>query len=254
MSDPDQKSSGLKTVKQAFEIIEYIKTNEGIGVAEIAEQFALPKSTAHGYLDTLYKMEYLTKKNGEYYLGLRFLNIGGYAANQEVYQMIRPKVKELADETNERAHFIVEEFGRGIYVHIETGSGAVETDVRLGKIASLHTISAGKAILACLSEERVQAIIRKHGLPACTANTITNLDILFEEIKTIRERGYAFNNSERIKGMRAVGVPIRDNENVIGALSVSGPAHRLKGKRYEEEIPNLLLGTANELELNIIYN
>jgi IclR family acetate operon transcriptional repressor len=37
-------------------------------------------------------------------------------------------------------------------------------------------------------------------------------------------------------------------------LSVSGPIHRLKGEWFEKEIPDLLLGTANELELNIRYS
>ncbi|WIV68655.1 IclR family transcriptional regulator [Natrialbaceae archaeon AArc-T1-2] len=168
--------------------------------------------------------------------------------------MARPKVKELAMETNERAQFIVEEFGYGIYLHMETGDNAVETDVRIGKMASLHTTSAGKAILAHLPEEQVMRIVDRYGLSKRTENTITDPDALLEELETIRDRGYAYNDGERITGMRAVGVPITDVEDdVVGALSVSGPAHRMKGNWYEKEIPDLLLGTANELELNLTY-
>jgi DNA-binding IclR family transcriptional regulator len=39
----------------------------------------------------------------------------------------------------------------------------------------------------------------------------------------------------------------------MGALSVSGPAHRMKGEWFESEIPDLLLGSTNELELNLEY-
>lgn len=200
-------------------------------------------------------MEYLAKHDGEYYVGLKFLNLGGHAATRkQAYKMARPKVKELAEETEERAQFIVEEFGRGFYIHMDTGKQAVETDVRIGKIASLHTTSAGKAILACLPERRVQEIIQKHGLPKCTPSTITDQEKLIDELETIRNKGYAQNDGERITGTRAVGVPVRGPDNdVIGAFSVSGPAHRMKGSWYEEEIPDLLLGTANELELNLAY-
>lgn len=255
MEESTRKSTPLKTVTQAFDIIEYLKRHGGADISEIAEHFELPKSTVHGYLSTLHDIEYLAKHDGEYYVGLRFLNLGGHAATRkQAYKMARPKVKELAEATEERAQFIVEEFGRGFYIHMDTGNQAVETDVRIGKIASLHTTSAGKAILACLPESRVQAIIQKHGLPICTPNTITDQDTLFEELETIRNRGYAQNDGERITGTRAVGVPVKGPEShVIGAFSVSGPAHRLKGSWYEEEIPDLLLGTANELELNLAY-
>ncbi len=255
MVNTGQKSGSLKTVTQAFEIIEYIKESGGADISMIADQFDLPKSTVHGYLTTLHNMEYLAKHDGQYHIGLRFLNLGGHAATRlQAYQMARPQVKKLAEETEERAQFIVEEFGLGFYLHMDTGNQAVETDVRIGKIASLHTTSAGKSILACLSEDRVHSIITKHGLPQCTPNTITDSDVLFEELAMIRDRGFARNDGERIPGTRAVGVPVRGpNNEIIGALSVSGPAHRLKGPWYKDDIPDLLLGTANELELNLAY-
>lgn len=255
MKETKRKSTPLKTVTQAFEIIEYLKRQSGADISRIAEHFELPKSTVHGYLTTLHNMEYLAKHDGEYNVGLRFLNLGGHATTRkQAYKMARPKVKDLAEETEERAQFIVEEFGRGFYIHMDTGKQAVETDVRIGKIASLHTTSAGKAILACLPKSRVREIIQEHGLPKCTPNTITDQETLFEEIETIRDRGYAQNDGERITGTRAVGVPVRGPESdIIGAFSVSGPAHRMKGSWYEEEIPDLLLGTANELELNLAY-
>lgn len=38
---------------------------------------------------------------------------------------------------------------------------------------------------------------------------------------------------------------------VVGALRVSGPTHRFRGEWFEEELPDMLLGVANELELEI---
>ncbi|WP_430540827.1 IclR family transcriptional regulator [Natrialbaceae archaeon AArc-T1-2] len=255
MHGPSQTGTPLKTVVRTFEIVEFIKDREGARVLEVSEHFDLPNSTVHSYLASLHELGYLVKDGDEYHVGLQFLHVGGHAATRHrAYQMARPKVKELAMETNERAQFIVEEFGYGIYLHMETGDNAVETDVRIGKMASLHTTSAGKAILAHLPEEQVMRIVDRYGLSKRTENTITDPDALLEELETIRDRGYAYNDGERITGMRAVGVPITDVEDdVVGALSVSGPAHRMKGNWYEKEIPDLLLGTANELELNLTY-
>lgn len=72
---------------------------------------------------------------------------------------------------------------------------------------------------------------------------------------TIRERGYVFNEGENIVGLNAVGTAlIADDGKVIGALSISGPTHWMTGKWTREELPDLLLGMANELELNITYS
>lgn len=41
---------------------------------------------------------------------------------------------------------------------------------------------------------------------------------------------------------------------VLGGFSVAGPTHRIEGNRLEEELPDMLLSLANELELNITYS
>lgn len=253
--DTTTETQSLTTVEQAFEIIGWLKENNGGTVSEIATQLSIPKSTAHNYLSTLHNMNYILKEDGEYRISLRFLCIGGYAAaEKDGYATVRPKIKELARETNERSQFIVEEFGYGIYIHTEVESHrAVKTDATVGKSAHLHTTAAGKSILANLPEERMVEIVRKTGLPERTTRTITDESILFDELETIRERGFAYNDEERIKGQRAVGAAITKDNEVLGALSISGPKNRLEGTWYRDEIPDLLLGTINELELNLAY-
>jgi DNA-binding IclR family transcriptional regulator len=88
-----------------------------------------------------------------------------------------------------------------------------------------------------------------------TDRTITDEDELFAELDRVRERGYSTNNEENIEGIRAVGVPVMHSEGrPIGALSISGPVHRMKGEWFDREIPDLLLGTTSELQLNIAYS
>jgi len=86
-------------------------------------------------------------------------------------------------------------------------------------------------------------------------NTITDPQTLYAELERVRERGYSVNKQENIEGLHAVSAPVMDtNGHVFGALSVSGPTHRMKGEWFEDELPDLLLGAANELELNITYS
>jgi DNA-binding IclR family transcriptional regulator len=88
-----------------------------------------------------------------------------------------------------------------------------------------------------------------------TEHTVTNLEDLMAELDTVREEGIAFSREESTEGLNAVGAPISEPDgSPLGAISVCGPAHRLRGPRLEEEIPDLLRGVTHELELNFKYS
>jgi len=253
-----KQSATLSTVERAFEMVHTLHDMEGARVSELASEMDMAPSTAYKYLTTLQQLGYLVKDGDEYQIGLKFLWPGTYARHcKEGYQFSIEKVKQIAEETGERAQFVVEENGRGIYLHTEASkSTAVQTDRRAGISRHLHSSASGKAILAHLPETRIEEIIETNGLPAETEDTITNRGELYDELEKIRESEVAFNDEESVTGLRAVGVPVKETVDgfVLGSLSVSGPSNRLAGSVYREELPNLLLGYANEIELNIRYS
>jgi len=108
-------------------------------------------------------------------------------------------------------------------------------------------------MLAEMPRNRVEAILDRHGLPGATENTLTSRETLFETLDTIRERGYAFNDGEEVEGIRAVGMAIVTDDDVHGALSVSGPSNRVQGERFRDELPEILSGAVNEIELKLTY-
>jgi len=247
----------LSTIERGFEVVRTLRQMSGARVTELAEELDMAPSTAHKYLATLAQERFVVKEGDEYHVGLEFLDLGTYAKNRKKgYRLSVPKVREIAEETGERAQFVVEEYGRGIYLHTEASEArAVLIDRRAGIRRYLHSSAAGKAILANLPEHRVDEIIDEHGLPAETEHTITDREELREELARIRETNVSYNNEESVDGLRAVGVPVHGADGlVLGSLSVSGPSNRLKGSLYREEIPDLLLGHANEIELNIRYS
>jgi DNA-binding IclR family transcriptional regulator len=76
----------------------------------------------------------------------------------------------------------------------------------------------------------------------------------FEELDRIRERGYALNRQETTAGVHAIGAAVIADGEVVGALSVSGPANRITGDRFTEALPERVLGAVNELELHIEHS
>ena len=244
----------VSSVEKSLKIIEFIRKQDTVTLGEVTDHFDLAKSTAYRHLSTLEESGYLVVKNDRYRLSFKFLALGQHVRNRKaVYQQAKPVVKQLADETDERAQFTIEEDGYLVHVHTAMGDHAVKTDARLGKHTPLNAVSAGKVILANLPEARVRQIIDRRGLPAQTENTITDEQTLFEELETVRERGYALNVEESTIGLRAISVPVIHDDRIIGAFGLSGPSHRLTDNRLHNDLAPLLLGVVNEFELEIKY-
>lgn len=249
-------SPPLRTTENTIQIVAALKDLDGAGVSKLATHLSMSKSTIHDHLTTLRQHDYVTKDGDRYEVGLGFFEMGEYARKRrKIYEVARPEVTDLAEETGELANLMVEEHGRGVYLHRARGDKAVTLDTHTGKRRYLHNTALGKAILAHLSEERVQAILDRHGLPAATPNTITDRERLHEELAEISERGVAYCGQERVEGLQCVAAPAlgQDNE-VLGAISVAAPTTRLTGERFKEEILELVLQAANVVEINVTYS
>lgn len=88
-------------------------------------------------------------------------------------------------------------------------------------------------------------IVDRYGLIELTENTITDPQRLYQELQQVREKGYAFNDEEEMQGIRAVGAPIKQYNEVVAAVSVSAPSSRLQGETYREEMPDRMMQAAN---------
>ncbi|MDR9429399.1 MAG: IclR family transcriptional regulator [Natronomonas sp.] len=246
----------VKATEMTFVVLDGLKELNGVGVTELAAHLDIPKSTVHSYLSTLEQEEFVVKEDGAYHVGVRFLEYGAHARKRkDIYEIAKPEIDRLAEETGNLSNLLIEEHGRGVYLHRGEGNRAIQVNAQVGTRVYLHSTALGKAILANLSEETVDGIIDRHGLPRITPNTITDRDELAEELGTIRERGYAIDDEERVEGLRCISAPVLSNtDTVVGSISVSGPTHRFKGEYFIEDIPGKVMEAANVIELNLTYS
>lgn len=252
----DSKHRPVETVETAFDIVDALKRRDGAGVSELADELGLAKSTVHRHVKTLESRGLLVEEDETYRLSAWLLDYGGYVRDRHpLFEVAKPKVDELAAETDEKVWCVIEEHGVGVHVYGAEGRHSVKTHARIGQRTYLHQFAAGKAILAHLPDERIERILEEHGLPRQTDRTIADRTALREQLETIRERGYAFNREESVVGVHAVGAPVADESGTaIGAISVAGPANRLRGDLLTEDLPDLLLGAANEIEINLAHS
>lgn len=256
VSGSAESSRTLQSLETTFEVLEFLRRNDGARVAEITEALDLSKSGVYNHITTLLHNEWIVREGDVYTLSLKFLIYGQYVRNQNLlYRIAQPEIKKLAEKTGETAHLATSQHGNQINLLKELGEFAVGDEYHTRKLQQTsyhHDTATGKAILAFLDRSEVERILDQHGLPSKTENTITDRQTLFENLEQIRERGYSFNDEEEVEGLRAVGAPIRTRTGeVLGSLSVSGPTSRLKGDRFREELPEEVTSTANVIEVNL---
>jgi len=255
MPNDPKNNVPIKSSATMFRLLQELQDRGGAGVTELAETLDVSKSTVHNHLSTMATHEYVVQDGDEYRVGLRFLDHGSHARTRcEGFDQIKQKVREVAEETGELCQYLVPEHGKGIFIARESGQQAVQTSTRVGKRVHLHHVTAGKAVLAHMSNDWVDEIIERHGLPPKTHQTITTREDLRQELEHVREQGYAFDKEEHVRGLYAIGVPVLvEDDRLLGAISVAGPSHRMSEDTNESKLSQLLEGVTNEIELNLVY-
>lgn len=246
---------GIKSVETSFRIVETLRKEGGAKAATIAEETGLSKGAVYKHLTSLSNHDFVVKEENEYHLGFRFLDYGGWLRSRYIgADLIKPQIRELADETNEVALFGVRENAHKVTLFRENGTQGVFTRTRLGRRLPLHQTAGGKAILSQLPDSEVKQLCESVGLPKATDNTITDKAELLAELDEIRKQGYSLNKEESTDGLVSISVPLVAGGTVIGACGIAGPLHRMGDDRLSEELAPMLLSAVNELELNITHS
>ncbi|AFZ71933.1 IclR family transcriptional regulator [Natronobacterium gregoryi] len=246
----------IGSVLKAVDIVHAIKRQRGATLQELDDELEFTKSTIHTYLATLIETGIVEQESdGTYQLGYWFVPLSNYTRNNtDLYRVGRDEVDSLADRTRHFAHLVVESQGRQIVLYEAMGEDSVTDEYHLRMRETprrLYNSAAGKAILASLREQRREELLEE--MEEDTASG-ANIDVasLRERLETIRDRGYAINDGEEIRGTRSIGAPIRrDAGEIVGAVSITSPKTRLQNEQFTDEIPELVMETANIIEVKL---
>lgn len=247
------ESQLLTTTETSLTVIDAIQELDGATPTELASTLDLSESTVYKHLYTLAEHGYVISDGNEYRLGARFYHMGMYVRNRsKVHEIAGKYVIELADRSNEESDFGIEENGRIVTLFDSVGHSAKPSS-RLNNYEYMHTTAIGKAILARVSESRVDEIVDRWGLPALTNETITSRPELKAELERIRERGYATNDQESIPGKRVAGIVAEGPDGeIIGGFTISGPAYRIEDTDLHQEFPDILQRVVPEFEAELV--
>lgn len=252
---PDETGRRIRGVQIAFSIVELLQTDDARTLTGIADELGHSKSTVHSHLRTLVDQEIVVPTEDGYRLSLRILDMAKHVRNQiGNYDVIERQVEELAAETEEIAQFGIEEYGRVSYLCKAQGPRAVETASRVGTHQPMYSTALGKTILTHLPDEERERVVADCSFDPQTPKTITTPEELAEELARIEERGYGIDDEENIEGLRCVAAPVKSEDSILGAVSVSGPTSRFTDDRLHGELADHVRRAANVIELNTKFS
>jgi DNA-binding IclR family transcriptional regulator len=235
-------NGGVQSVDRALTVLEVLARIGEAGVTEIAAELGVHKSTAFRLVTTLeaHRLVEQTTDRGKYRLGVGILRLAGATtARLDLVQEARPVCRQLAADTGETVNIAVLSESSALYLDQVAGSSALQPHNWVGQHIPLHATSNGKVLLSGLDDVALDEVLG--GLSRYTALTITRKSQLREEVKLVREQGYAVAIDELEVGLTAAAAPIRNaHGDVVASMSVSGPTFRLTPARVEEVVPQLV--------------
>jgi DNA-binding IclR family transcriptional regulator len=247
----------VRSTMTSLEILEFVRNEETPRLTDVAKGLGIGHSTAHNHLATLEEHEWLVREDGGYRLGLKFLEFGRHTRRKVPhFGAVRRLTNELSAQTSFEVEFLVEEYGRIISIFDVIPSNAVYGNVDdewqgVGISYNMTNTASGKAILANLPPERVDAILERWGFDQKTPYSVTDRETLYDQLETARERGYAKAHQEVHEGFENIAVVVDwPDGSVFGAISIGWPSYIFEDG-IDQDVIDQLLEAKGELEAEL---
>jgi IclR family transcriptional regulator, acetate operon repressor len=250
----NEKQSGSAALR-AFSVLEaVIRADKPVSLDEVASACGLPKPTVYRTLVMLEQAGMLLREpvSKRYTAGPRLSTFAlEVLTNSIVRAPAHAILQRLVDEIGETCNVAMLDGTAIVYLdRVETPS-PLRLNLQPGSHVPLHCTSTGKLLLSQLSRSQRQKLIGNGPLQRCTENTITDVNLLEQELERFKTDRVATNNEEFHVGMIGVAVPILDrNGRVCASLAVQAPVVRMSLERALQQVPTLRLAAT---ALSFVY-
>jgi IclR family pca regulon transcriptional regulator len=231
-----------------------------LGIADIADELGMSRSTTHRYVTTLLALGYLEQgRSRKYRLGLRVTDLGMSALNATgLRENVHPFLEELRERTGYTIGLAVLDGTEILYVDRARSWRRTEreTDMGLypGSRMPAYCTAMGKVMLAHLPEEVQRDLIAQLKLERNSPSTITSKQSLRAEFVRIVEDGYAVNDQELRPGLQAIAVPVRDeSREVVAAVGIAASPEAISLVELTDALGPHLLSTAARISSRLGY-
>lgn len=246
-----RNANRVQSVQRALAVLKaFDDGHQELGISDIARNLGLSKSIVMRLVATMRDEGFLERDphGDKYRIGLAAFEVGNlYYMHASVRGEAEPLLQQLAEQFGVSAYFATLSGDRAVYVLVIEGPGPIRVGPRLGSSAPAHTTAAGKALLAFLPPDDLERYLGTTELIQETPKSITSKNKLREDLRTVRERGIAYNRGEHLHGVGAIGAPLFDRHGaVVASISVAFPTYLVPEERWRA-IAEAVVDTAQQI-------
>lgn len=182
----------------------------GLTLSDVSRALGIPKSSTSNLLLALEEARLVARQGNEYTLGRKVVELGASYLNRldEVQEFYRfcGRAPTLCGETVRIAMLDGTDV---IYLGRYEGHPAVRLTSNIGDRMPVSVCAVGKALIARLHDHDLARIFPDHAaLPTLTPKSLRTGADLKEQVRSIREQGYAFEDEESTTGVISLGVAV----------------------------------------------
>ena len=195
-----------------------------MNLTDLARSVNRTKSLVYRVMSELEKAELVERlESGRYKLGMTALLLGGaYVSSAFFRDFVDRELRRLATEIGETAYLATLE-GNSIRIRAgHEGKNAVAMASLMGKVIPANCAASGKALLAHLPTRAVRRLFGG-GMRGLTSRSIVDVDVLLQELESIRSMGFATDEGETHPSLAGLACTIHGRATAGGPLALRVP-------------------------------
>ena len=218
-------------------------------IAQISHKTGIPRAAVRRCLLTLRQLGYAEAEANNFSLKPKVLTLGySYLSSTPLTVSTLPYLNQVSRSLNESCSLAVLDENEILYVARSATSRIMSVALNTGSRLPAYCTSLGRAILAFLPPQELDAYLEKVELKAFTERTVVSAKGLAEILAGVRENGYALIDEELEVGLRSIAVPVRGASGaVVAALNVGAQTTRVTARQMKEDFLPVLLRGAQDL-------
>ena len=243
--------SQVQVIARAATILRALEDeNAGLSLGQIAQRVNLARSTVQRIVAALEteKLVIAATPNGRVRLGPTILRLAA-SVRSDFITLARPLLEQLSEELHETVDLSTVKKDHLVFIDQVIGSQRLRAVSAVGDTFPLYCTANGKAYLATLDDAAIAKLIGT-SYERRTPQTLTRLEDLLRDLKTVRKTGVAIDREEHALGVCAAGVVTRDPVGNAVAISVPVPAQRFY--KHQRTIVDRLQATKEALERHLL--
>ena len=240
----------MTSLARGLAVIQAFSQRRHLTISQVSTTTGLSRAAVRRCLYTLAKLGFAASDdNRHFFLRPRILALGhSYISSMPLATAAQPVLEHISHLLHESCSIATLDGSEIVYIARANVTRIMSIDLGVGSRLPAFCTSMGRAILANLEPEELEAVLSRIEFKRYTERTIVSPAKLTQALKQIRRDGYSVIDQELEHGLRSMAVPIQNpGGKVVAALNIGAHAQRVSIQEMQTKFLPHLRAAAQEL-------